>query len=120
MDKTTQQKKKSMVGLVVSDKMTKTVVVKVTTFKQHPLYHKRFRWTEKYLADTAELTPKVGDTVKIEASKPLSKLKRWQVSEVVKVATAVKIQAVKKAAVTTAAQAKTPAKASKKLAKGKA
>lgn len=91
--------KKTLVGTVVSDGMTKTVSVQVTTFKVHPLYHKRYRWTKKYLADTGELAPKLGDTVKIEAHRPISARKRWIVIEV-----AAKANAVEKAAVKTAAR----------------
>ena len=91
--------KKTLVGTVVSDGMTKTVSVQVTTFKVHPLYHKRYRWTKKYLADTGESAPKVGDTVKIEAHRPMSARKRWIVTEV-----AAKANVVEKAATKVAAK----------------
>lgn len=74
---------KSMTGVVVSDSMEKTVSVKVTTFKTHRLYHKRYRWTKNYLSDVGELEPKVGDTVKIVTGKPISKRKRWTVTEII-------------------------------------
>jgi small subunit ribosomal protein S17 len=96
MDKKTTVTK-SMVGVVVANTMTKTVKVQVTTFKVHPLYHKRYRWTKKYLADSGDVQPALGDTVRIVASKPLSKMKRWVVASVVTPATT-EVKAVKKAA----------------------
>ncbi len=83
MNEQQQPQPKTMVGVVTSDKMQQTVAVEVTTFKVHPLYHKRYRWTTKYLADTSQVQPQVGDTVRIEASKPISKLKRWIVKETI-------------------------------------
>lgn len=83
MTKQTERHIKTLVGRVVSTGMTHTVKVEVTTFKVHPLYHKRYRWTKKYLSDTGELTPGLGDTVRIEATKPMSAHKRWIVAEVV-------------------------------------
>ena len=78
-----QTHQKELIGTVTSDKMTHSVVVQVTTFKQHPLYHKRYRWTKKYLSDTGELAPKTGDLVRIQSTRPMSKLKRWKVVEVI-------------------------------------
>lgn len=83
MNEKQQVQPKTLVGIVTSDKMDKTVAVKVTTFKVHRLYHKRFRWTKNYLSDTGDLTPQVGDTVRIASSRPLSKLKRWVVAEII-------------------------------------
>lgn len=83
MNEQQQPRIKTLVGIVTSDKMEKTVVVEVTTFKVHRLYHKRYRWTKKYLSDTGSLEPQIGDTVRIVSSKPISKLKRWTVAEVV-------------------------------------
>lgn len=80
---------KSMIGRVVSAGMVKTVSVEVTTFKVHPLYHKRYRWTKKYLSDTGEFTPQLGDMVKIVSSRPISRRKQWVVAEVVSQAPAV-------------------------------
>lgn len=74
---------KTLVGQVTSDKMTKTVVVNVDVFWQHPLYKKRVKRSKKYLAHD-ELGAKVGQTVKIGEVKPISKRKRWQVLEVIK------------------------------------
>ena len=69
-------------GLVVSDKMDKTVVVAVETRKIHPLYKKAVRVTKKYKAHDADNTCKVGDKVKISETRPLSREKRWRVSEI--------------------------------------
>ena len=82
-----QTHQKELIGTVTSDKMTHSVVVQVTTFKQHPLYHKRYRWTKKYLSDTGELSPKTGDVVRIRSTRPMSKLKRWVVVEVLEART---------------------------------
>jgi small subunit ribosomal protein S17 len=70
-------------GLVVKDKMDKTVVVAVETRKVHPLYKKRIRVTKKYKAHDENNTCKIGDKVKIIETRPLSREKRWRVIEVV-------------------------------------
>jgi len=72
------------VGRVVSDKMDKTVVVAVDYLKPHPLYRKIIRKTNKFHAHDEENTCKVGDLVRIEESRPLSRTKRWRVIEIVK------------------------------------
>ncbi|EFO82042.1 ribosomal protein S17 [Oscillochloris trichoides DG-6] len=71
------------VGRVVSDKMDKTVVVAVDYLKPHPLYRKIIRKTNKFHAHDEENTCKVGDLVRIEESRPLSRTKRWKVVEIV-------------------------------------
>jgi small subunit ribosomal protein S17 len=71
------------VGRVVSDKMDKTVVVSVDYLKPHPLYRKIIRKTSKFHAHDEENTCKVGDMVRIEESRPLSRTKRWRVVEIV-------------------------------------
>ncbi len=70
------------VGRVVSDKMQKTIVVAVESFKQHPLYKKNYRWTKRYKAHDEENTARVGDIVRIEECRPLSKEKRWLLVEI--------------------------------------
>lgn len=72
-------------GIITSNKMQNTVVVTVHTYKNHPIYHKRFRVSKKYYADTAGKTYNEGDLVIIAESKPISKLKRWVVTETVSV-----------------------------------
>ncbi|MCL2706834.1 MAG: 30S ribosomal protein S17 [Dehalococcoidia bacterium] len=73
---------KSMVGLVVSTKMNKTVVVAVEKQKQHSLYHKTYRIMVKYLAHDEREECKLDDKVRIVETRPLSKLKRWRVAEI--------------------------------------
>jgi len=75
-------KRKVREGLVVSDKMDRTVVVAVETRKVHPLYKKAIRVTKKYKAHDINNACKVGDKVKIVEARPLSKDKRWRVTEV--------------------------------------
>ena len=76
-------KRKVREGLVVSDKMDKTVVVAVETRKVHPLYKKAIRVTKKYKAHDENNDCKIGDKVKIVETRPLSKEKRWRVTEII-------------------------------------
>lgn len=74
--------KKELQGIIVSDKMQKTVVVKVETLKEHPLYRRRYKSHQKYKAhveNQADYT--IGDKVLIREARPLSKDKRWEVIE---------------------------------------
>jgi len=73
--------KKQLIGTVVSDKMEKTVVVEVETKKRHPVYHKVVTKRKRFKAHD-EMGAKIGDTVVIEETRPLSKNKRWRVTEV--------------------------------------
>ncbi len=75
--------RKEQIGKVVSDKMEKTIVVAVETYKKHDLYHKRIKYTKKFKAHDENNEAKVGDTVKIMETRPLSKDKRWRLVEVV-------------------------------------
>lgn len=77
------EKRKTRFGKVVGDKMDKTVVVAVDTPKRHPLYKKTVRRVVKYYAHDEKNQSKVGDTVRIEETRPTSKLKRWRVAEIV-------------------------------------
>jgi small subunit ribosomal protein S17 len=77
------EKRKVREGLVVSNKMVKTVVVAVEARKVHPLYKKAIRLTKKYKAHDENSACKIGDKVKIVETRPLSKEKRWRVSEIV-------------------------------------
>ena len=70
---------KELIGEVVSDKMQKTRVVMVKSVKMHPIYKKRFVVRKKYYAHDAENATKMGDTVKLRAIPPMSKLIRWEV-----------------------------------------
>lgn len=65
-------------GVVVSDKMEKTVVVKVERVKTHPIYRKKYKASTKFMAHD-ESGHKIGDEVEIEETRPLSKDKRWKV-----------------------------------------
>ena len=67
-------------GTVVSDKMDKTVVVAVVSFKTHTKYKKKYKSTKKYKAHDAENKYKVGDTVEIVPCRPMSKDKRYKVA----------------------------------------
>jgi small subunit ribosomal protein S17 len=78
-----ETKRKTRVGKVVSDKMNKTVIVAVDTPKKHPLYKKTIRRIVKYYAHDEENKSKKGDTIIIEETRPLSKLKRWRVVEII-------------------------------------
>lgn len=71
------------VGKVVSDKMDQTVVVAVTNTVMHSLYHRYMKRTSKFYAHDPKNECQVGDRVRIVSSRPLSRLKRWQVQEIV-------------------------------------
>jgi small subunit ribosomal protein S17 len=73
-------------GVVVSDAMDKTIVVKVDTIRQHPRYKKVIRRSIKFHAHDEENTAKVGDVVRIVETRPLSKTKHWRLAEIVEVA----------------------------------
>ncbi len=74
---------KQKVGRVVSNKMEKTVVVAVDYLRPHPIYRKTVRKTNKFYAHDEENRCQIGDRVRIEETRPLSKLKRWRVVEVI-------------------------------------
>ena len=78
-----QGKRRTKTGRVVSDKMDKTVVVSVERLRRHPIYKRVVRLSTKFKAHDEENTARVGDTVRIEESRPLSREKRWTVVEVV-------------------------------------
>lgn len=71
------------VGKVVSTSMDKTIVVLTETYKKHPLYSKRVKYSKKYKAHDEEGKAKVGDTVKIVACRPLSKTKRFVLDSII-------------------------------------
>ena len=79
----TRARRKTRVGTVISDKMNKTVVVVVERRYAHPLYGKQVTQTKKYHAHDENNEYRVGDTVRIMETRPLSKLKRWRVVEAV-------------------------------------
>ncbi|MCM0594032.1 MAG: 30S ribosomal protein S17 [Gloeotrichia echinulata IR180] len=76
---------KERVGLVVSDKMQKTVVVAIENRAPHPKYGKIVVKTQRYKVHDEENKSKVGDRVRIQETRPLSKTKRWQIIEILNV-----------------------------------
>ena len=78
-----QGKRRTKVGHVVSDKMDKSVVVSVERLRRHAIYKRVVRLSSKFKAHDEENSARVGDTVRIEESRPLSREKRWTVVEIV-------------------------------------
>ncbi|KPB03613.1 MULTISPECIES: 30S ribosomal protein S17 [Bacillaceae] len=78
-----RNQRKVYTGRVVSDKMDKTITVLVETYKTHPLYGKRVKYSKKYKAHDENSTAKTGDIVKIMETRPLSSTKRFRLLEVV-------------------------------------
>jgi small subunit ribosomal protein S17 len=76
-------RRKARTGVVVSDAMDKTVVVRIASQVRHPLYGKIVRRSTKLHAHDEQFEAKVGDTVRIMETRPLSKTKRWRVVEIV-------------------------------------
>ncbi len=77
------EKRTELIGKVVSAKCDKTITVLVETYKKHPLYKKRVKYSKKYAAHDEKNIAKEGDTVRIISTKPLSKSKRYELVEVV-------------------------------------
>ncbi|WP_028552007.1 MULTISPECIES: 30S ribosomal protein S17 [unclassified Paenibacillus] len=78
-----RNERKTQVGKVVSNKMDKTIVVAVETYKKHDLYHKRIKYTKKFKAHDENNEAQIGDVVKVMETRPISKDKRWRLIEVV-------------------------------------
>ena len=87
-----EKKHKTRVGRVVSNKMDKTVVVSVETLRHHPLYKKTIRRAVKFKAHDEKNECRLGDTVKIIETRPLSKEKRWRVAEIITKREVVEVQ----------------------------
>ena len=86
MAETTTEKRnrrKTRIGVVVSDKMDNTIVVRLERKLKHPLYGKTIRTSSKLYAHDAKNEAGVGDTVRVMETRPLSKLKRWRLTEVI-------------------------------------
>ena len=81
---TIKKNKRELIGLIVSDKMDKSVVVRVERFVQHKVYKKYIKRYKKYHAHDAQNECRIGDEVKIIETRPLSKLKRFRVAEILK------------------------------------
>ena len=77
-----EEKRKTKIGKVIGDKMSKTVIVAVNTPWRHPVYNKTVRRIVKYYAHDEKKLSKTGDTVLIIETRPLSRLKRWRIKEV--------------------------------------
>jgi small subunit ribosomal protein S17 len=75
---------KELIGTVISNKMQKTIVVEVTRKKAHPMYKRVIAIRKKFYAHDEKNEAHTGDSVKIEESRPLSKLKRWTLKEIVR------------------------------------
>ncbi|KAB2969906.1 MAG: 30S ribosomal protein S17 [Thermoanaerobaculia bacterium] len=80
----TRGRRQEKIGVVVSNRMDKTVVVEVEYTVMHRLYHRYQKRTSKFYAHDDANSCKVGDVVRLVSSRPLSRLKRWRVAEVVK------------------------------------
>ena len=78
----TRHERQVLTGRVTSAKMEKTIVVEVLRLVQHPKYRRVVRISKKFYAHDENRQAKAGDTVRIVASRPLSKLKRWRLKEV--------------------------------------
>ena len=79
----TRKERKTRVGTVVSDRMDKTVVVAVARRKAHPIYGKQVAQTKKLHAHDEENQARMGDTVRIIETRPLSRTKRWRLVEII-------------------------------------
>lgn len=82
-DNQTQRRKKTLIGIVISDKMDKTVTVLVERLTQHSTYKKYIRKRKKFRAHDEQNACRIGDKVLIVESKPLSKDKHWRVREII-------------------------------------
>ena len=71
-------------GVVISNKMDKTIVVAVVSLKRHRIYKRTYKQTKHFYAHDAENSCQIGDQGRIEETRPLSKLKRWRLVEIVK------------------------------------
>jgi len=78
-----ENKKRELIGVVVSDKADKTITVKVETYKMNPIYKKRVKYSKKYAAHDEKNQAHVGDKVKLVMTRPLSKTKRYELVEVI-------------------------------------
>ena len=78
-----ENKKRELIGIVVSDKADKTITVKVETYKMNPIYKKRVKYSKKYAAHDEKNEAHVGDKVKLVMTRPLSKTKRYELVEII-------------------------------------
>ena len=78
-----ENKKREIIGIVVSDKADKTITVKYETYKMNPIYGKRVKYSKKFAAHDEENQAHVGDKVKLVMTRPLSKTKRYELVEII-------------------------------------
>ena len=76
-------KRKSLIGIVSSDKMDKTCVVKVQRYVEHPLYKKYVKKSKKFMAHDINNDSHIGDKVRIMETRPMSRKKRWRLVEII-------------------------------------
>src|SRR5438309_1072339 len=79
-----QSRQKELIGSVVSNKMRKTIVVEVTRQKSHPLYKRVIKRSRRFYAHDEQNQAHIGDVVRIVETRPLSKLKRWKLQEILR------------------------------------
>ena len=82
--KAQKSRRQQKVGTVVSNKMDKTIVVAVESLKKHRIYKRTYKQTKRFQAHDEENTCQIGDVVRIEETRPLSKMKRWRLVEILK------------------------------------
>ncbi len=80
----TQGHRKELVGKVVSNRMNKTIIVEVTRKKSHPLYGRVIASKKKFYAHDEKNEAHIGDFVRLEETRPMSKLKRWRLTEILR------------------------------------
>ena len=78
-----ENKKREIIGVVVSDKANKTITVKVETYKMNPIYGKRVKYSKKFAAHDEKNEAHVGDKVRLVMTRPLSKTKRYELAEII-------------------------------------
>ena len=83
-DRQAPGRRKELIGYVVSNRMQKTIVVEVIRRKSHPLYSRVISKAKKYYAHDEKNEAHTGDWVRLEETRPLSKLKRWRVKEIIR------------------------------------
>ena len=93
-----ESRRNEKVGNVVSTKMQKTIVVEVEMRKAHPKYKRIIKQSKKFYAHDEESSARLGDVVRIQETRPLSKLKRWRLKEVVRRSALAQVQAAEQAA----------------------
>ena len=93
MPSNVRNKRKERVGVVVSDKMDKTIAVRVDWVTHHPVYKKIMRRATKFKAHDEKNSAMIGDTVKIQETRPTSKTKRWRLVEIIKKASSPAVHA---------------------------